>query len=141
MSAQSARRRSSAGPYTAPASFAAPAPLALTIDQQYQAALAAGIAIVSTATPALAGTYAISDAQQSKITGITAGINSGKGLPGGGTTFNYPDAAGAMHPFGAADFLNFAKAIEDYVYALIHAEAALLGGHAGTWPAQPVTIA
>jgi hypothetical protein len=113
-----------------------------TIDPiaAFAAALAAGCAIVSTATPSLNGTYPIDDSSVGRITSIAAGIGSGKGLPGGGATFNLLDARGAAHAIGATDFLNLGAALESYVYALISTEVALLGGHAATWPTQPVTI-
>lgn len=107
---------------------------------QYAAALMAGIQITSTATPSLNGTYPVDDTTQGKITGIAAGINSNKGLPGGGSTFNYPDITGTMHAFGAADFLNFAAAVETYVYGLVQTEVALIGQHTATWPSASVTI-
>jgi hypothetical protein len=65
------------------------------------------------------------------IDGIYAGIKGGDGVPGGGATFNYLDAAGAPHPFTADSFIAFAKAVRDYLYSLSQGQA----------PAQPVTIA
>lgn len=104
---------------------------ALSPDQAFAAALAGGLAIVSTGTKALNATYAIDAPQQQRISGIAAGISARNRLPGGGSTFQYPDLSGADHDFGATDFLNFAAAVEDYVYALSRGEA----------PSQPVTIA
>ena len=102
---------------------------------------AAGCQITSTATPALDATYLIDDSSIGKFTAIASGINAGKGLPGGGSTFNLLDAAGAAHVIGSADFLNLAAALETYVYDIVQTEMSMLGGHGGTWPAQPVTIA
>jgi hypothetical protein len=99
--------------------------------QAFAAAMAAGCRIQSTATPGLDGTYAIDQAQQQIISGISTGIAARNRVPGGGASFNYPDASGQLHAFTAADFLNFAAAIEDYVYALSNGGA----------PAQPVQIA
>jgi len=96
----------------------------------YTAAIAAGVQIVSSGTASLDGTYAIDDAAQKNISSIASGIASRNRLPGGGATFNYFDASAAAHAFGSADFLNFAAAIEDYVYALA----------SGGAPTQPVTI-
>ncbi|HZT90244.1 MAG TPA: hypothetical protein VFA12_20055 [Stellaceae bacterium] len=112
----------------------------VSIADQYAVLKAAGCRISSTATPSLDAAYAIDDASIGKITAIAAGIGNGKGLPGGGSTFNLYDASGAAHAIGNADFLNLAAALETYVYDLIQAQASMLGGHGGTWPTQPVTI-
>jgi hypothetical protein len=95
------------------------------------AALLAGCQIVSTGTPALNATYRIDQAQQQTIAGIATGIAARNRVPGGGADFNYPDIDGNLHAFTATNFLDFASAVEDYVYALSN----------GGSPAQPVTIA
>jgi hypothetical protein len=112
----------------------------VTAPQQLAQRLASGCAIVSTATPALSATYPIDPAAQAKLAAIVTGINAGRGLPHGAATVQWPDIAGAFHAFAAADLVNFAAAIEGYVYDLILTESALIGGHAATWPAQPVTM-
>src|SRR5438128_2298254 len=67
----------------------APSPAALLAQ-----AIAAGCQIVSTATPALGGTYAITDAMQQKLQAIVDGISAGKGLPHGAATVQWPDVTG-----------------------------------------------
>lgn len=84
----------------------------------FAGAVAAGCPVVSTAKPELNGTYAIDAAQQQIITGIATGIAARNRIPGGGATFIYPDVTGTPHNFSASDFLNFASAVEDYVYNL-----------------------
>ena len=74
------------------------------------------------------------------IQAIVDGINSGKGLPHGATTIAWPDTAGVRHNFAAADFLNFAAAVRDYVFDLLGTESALAQGLAASWPAQPSPI-
>jgi hypothetical protein len=110
----------------------------------YAAKLAAGIAITSTATPALNGTYAITDQgpvnYQQKIQAIADGIANGKGLPHNQATVGWLDIGGAVHNFVPADFLNFAKAIEDYVYDLAGWESALIQGGNPAAPSSSVTI-
>ena len=96
-----------------------------------QALASAPCHVQSTATPSLDGDYAIDDASQQRIIGIAAGIAARGRLPGGGTTFNYRDAGGMPHAFSSTDFLNFAAALEDYVYALQN----------GQTPTSPVVIA
>lgn len=107
--------------------FLNPAP---TQAQQVAAVVGAGLAIVSTATPALNGTYGIGPPEQQNISGIAAGIASRDRLPGGGATFDYGDAANVLHTFTGPNFLNFAAAVEDFLYNLDR----------GSPPTQPVTI-
>jgi hypothetical protein len=97
---------------------------------QAQAQTQTQVRIQSTSNPALDGAYTITHDQQAIIDGIYAGIKNGDGVPGGGTTFNYPDSSGVMHAFDAASFPNFAKAIRDYLYQLSQ----------GASPSQPVAI-
>jgi hypothetical protein len=109
----------------------------LTPAQQAAALLASGtVQVNSTATPALSGTYAIDPLSRGNIIAVQTSINAGLGLPGGGSTFSYLDAAGAAHAFGATDFTHFATAIRDYVYALTQ----VASGGSNTLPATPLTI-
>ena len=108
-------------------------PPAMQMNQQ----LSGGIQITSTSTPALDGTYAVDPMSQSDIIAIETSINAGKGFPGRGTAFNYPDASGALHSFTEANFTNFAAAIRDYVYAA----KSVIGGTATALPSPAVTIA
>lgn len=109
-------------------------------NAQLAAALAAGITIVSTATPALNGTYGVDDQSQRFISGTAASIAARSRLPGGAATFGYGDVTGARHNFSSADFLNFADAVEDYVYALYTALETALAGGTAVWPSSSVTI-
>lgn len=116
--------------YSAPNTFAAPVPVPPTAAQVFAAAVAAGIQIASTGTPALNGTYAITADAKGTIDGVYSGIKDGDGLPGGGATFNYSDITEAAHTFSATTFPPFAKAVRDYLYALSQGQA----------PTLPVTI-
>ena len=80
------------------------------------AALGAGCAIVSTATPVLNATYAIDDASVNQISKISNIVASRGRFPGGAPTLDYPDETGVPHTFSETNFTNFANAIEDYVY-------------------------
>lgn len=102
--------------------------------------LAQGCALTSTGTPALDGTYALDDKSQQNIAAIADGIANGKGLPGGGSTFNYPDATGAEHAFDAAHWTAAAAAFETYIYDFGQALEALVTGGSATMPAAAVTI-
>ncbi len=122
----------STGKFTAPPPPPAPTPAQLALK-----ALAAGCQIVSTGTPALNGTYDVSQRAQMRIAAIETGVLAGKGLPGGAATFPYPDASGAYHLFTADAFATFGAAIRDYVFGL----EAVVGGASTVLPSQPVTIA
>lgn len=112
-----------------------------TPAQTFASKIAAGCAVVSTATVALSATYPIDPVSQGKLTSIVTGINAGKGLPHGAATVQWPDVTGTMHNFAPADIVNLGAAIEGYIYDLIMAESALAGGHGATWPTQPLPIA
>jgi hypothetical protein len=111
-----------------------PAPV-LTPAQKFAAALAAGITVTWSTSTALNGTYAIADENQNKISAVMNGVANGLGLPGGGSTFFYLDAAGSAHAFDQAQFTAFAKAARDYVYAL---EIAAAGQ--GAFPSPDIAI-
>lgn len=94
-------------------------PPAPTPQGNYAAAIAAGLAVISTATPALNGTYGVDpNVDGVNINSIVNGIAANLGLPGGGDTFAYFDMAHVPHVFTQAQYLSLAKAIRDYVYAL-----------------------
>lgn len=110
---------------------------AQALIQSAQSMLATGLALVSTSTPALNGTYACDQLSQMDIIAIETSINAGKGFPGGATTFNYPDHTGVMHSFTETNFTDFAAAVRDYVYAL----KSVIAGASTTLPAASATIA
>jgi hypothetical protein len=124
--------QANAGAFGVVAAYVAPT---LSPQQVSAAALHAGIAIKSTSTPSLNGTYAVTPAAQSDIAATITGIAAGEGLPGGGPTFIFLDASGAPHTFTQAQFVSLAAAIRNYVYALnLYAT-----GH-GSQPAARATI-
>jgi|SRR6185312_1010731 len=121
--------------------------LGVMLAQWMPRVLAAGVAVHSTATPALNAVYSFDPNGSAArpgltaITGISTGIASGKPLPSGGATFLYSDITGASHAFTAADFLNFAAAAEGYVYSLTQAVAARIAGGTDELPTVPLVIA
>src|SRR6266403_120332 len=86
-------------------------------DPEYLAWVAAGNT-VQPAAPALNGVYRVDVMSQQRITAVYVGIKGGDGLPGNGATFSYLDMTGVPHSFTADQFVAFAKAVRDYVYAL-----------------------
>ncbi|AYZ68157.1 hypothetical protein EGY31_34945 [Burkholderia multivorans] len=118
--------------------YAAHNPATIPIELRVAQALAVGLTITSTSTPAINGTYAVDSLSQSDIVAIEASLNAGKGFPGGSSsTFSYPDMSGALHGFSEANFTNFAAAVRDYVYAL----KAAVPAKASMLPSAIVTIA
>jgi hypothetical protein len=101
----------------------------------YAAAISAGVVVTSTATPALNATYACDSGAQDNLSAIITGIAAGLGLPGGGPTLVYLDAASAPHVFTQAQFATLAVAIRNYVYALD-----LFAAGQGSMPSNTVNI-
>lgn len=104
------------------------------------AAIAGGLAITSTSTPAVNGTYAADQAAQLRINAIETAILKNGAFPGpNGTQIAYPDAAGAMHVFPSpALFSEFATAMANFV-ADVDLYAA--GAPGAALPPSTVTIA
>lgn len=108
------------------------------LAQQALAMLAAGVTIVSTATPALNGTYAVGPNDRSNLTSMYSLIDrAGGSFPSGLTALPWPDASGAVHTFAkVADFLNFETAIGGWVLVL----QLMITTGAGELPSATVTI-
>jgi hypothetical protein len=102
-----------------------------------QVAFAGPLAVTCTSIPALNGNYAIDQQTQAQITGIAAAISAGLGLPGGGSTFNWPDAEGTAHAWPEAQFTAFAKGVLNYLYGV----AQFAAGHQPSLPPRILTIA
>jgi hypothetical protein len=110
-------------------------------QQVFPTVFARGANVTSTGTPALNGLYAMDADTQGNLTALSTGIAAGKPLPGGGTTFNYPDMSRAQHAFTGPQFLNLATAIESYIYVYEQAVAANLAGGSVAIPSNNLTIA
>jgi len=122
----------SGGTFTAP-----PAPPPPTLAQQAAAAIGKGLAITSTSTPALDGTYACDDATQAKINRVASFIALNGKFPAGLTAMPWPDMSGTVHEFPTtAEFTAFAFAVANYVVEL----DAVIMGLATTLPAASATI-
>lgn len=97
----------------------------LTPQQAAEALLAAGLAVTSTSTPGLNGTYGLAPSDQSALTAMQVAILSGVTPP---TT--YIDSMGSHGPFTPQQLTALAVAAFQYVAAV----------EQGQSPSQPVTI-
>ena len=105
------------------------------------AALAAGLAITSTGTPALNATYATDTEARDEIASIELYIAEYGTFPGGATSLAYPDITGTMHTFPTVGaFAPFAKAIADYVAAVIETANINANGGDQAFPSASATI-
>lgn len=117
--------------------FSPPVVPPLTVQEQAQMALAAGCQIVSSATPAVSGTYPLDPATNIRTNSIATYILLNNTFPGGATTYSRADINGTPHAFPSVSvYQEWASAIADYVSAL---DIIILTGE-GTLPAQPVNI-
>ena len=122
------------GMFTAPGG--APAP---TLVQMAAAALSAGLAITSTGTSALSGTYAVDQLTQDHVQSemISLLASGGTAFADGSASVAWPDMAGGLHTFSLTEFRAFALAIGAYVAALYKC----INGTLSTLPAATATIA
>ena len=100
--------------------FAAPVAPVPTVAQQAAAAMSAGLAIASTSTPALNGTFDVSASAQDHMQAeMIALLNSGGTTFADGTTsVVWPDMAGVNHTFTAVQARALFLAAGAYVAAL-----------------------
>ena len=119
----------------------APVPPAPTPQRVHDQAIAAGLTIVSTGTPALNGTYGLDAMSRANLAGIGAALALGIGFPpGNAPTLSYGDQTGAVHTFDATAFKNLAAAVQDYFYHLEVTLRTKLAGGDADWPSATMTI-
>lgn len=94
------------------------------------------VTVTSTGTPALSGTYGISQLANANIVALQVGLSAGIVPGGGGASFPYKDAAGVDHTFTADQFKNFATAMFGYVFTLTR----IAFGSADALPSPVLTI-
>jgi len=100
------------------------------------------LAVESTGTPALNGTYDIGLEARANITGIATALALGFGFPpNDAPTLGYGDVDSTPHEFDADHFKAFARAVMNYVYNVNAALQLKLAGTPADWPATPVVIA
>jgi len=102
-----------------------------------QALLAGEVAITSTGTPALDGSYAITAADQLHIQAEVQSIMLNGAFADGSSTVAWPDTSGAVHTFDVTQFKAFATAVGSFVAACYK----VLNGSSTTLPSAALTIA
>jgi hypothetical protein len=115
-------------------------PAAMQAQDTFNSLMSGGITLTSTGTPALNGTYSTMPNALINISGIASSIVNGLGLPGGGTTFNYRDTSGVAHTFDSSHFIEFAKAVRDFVYQCEETLNTIQLGGTATFPSNQITI-
>jgi hypothetical protein len=126
--------------WVAQGNTADPAPLP-TADQELDTKLANGLALTSTGTPALNGTYALDETSAGQIYQIGLYASQIGTFPSGGTTQAYPDITGTPHTFTIAEFVAFLQAVAALISAMNNQAAIMAHGGTPVWPAQTATIA
>ncbi len=91
------------------------APTAPTNAQLAQTAVASGITITSTATPALNGTYACDANTTAEINAEVTSIILNGTFTDGTSTLAWPDVSNVSHSFTVAQFKTFATAVAAFV--------------------------
>lgn len=102
-----------------------------------QALLSGPVAITSMSTPALDGSYTISNQDQAHISAEVQSLMLNGTFADGSSTVAWPDASGAVHTFSVAEFKAFATAIGAFVAACYK----VLNGTSTTLPSASLTIA
>lgn len=86
------------------------------------ALLAGGIALTSTGTPALDGTYACDDASRARIVGEQLCIQVAGKFTNGSEQRVWHDIAGTPHQFNTEQFTAFAEAVGQFADAVVTAQ-------------------
>ena len=119
--------------------FTGPTVPAPTLAQQAQAAMWTGLAVTSSGTSSLTGTYACDDSAQAHLQAeLIALLHSGNtAFADGSGSIAWPDVSGAVHTFDPAQFMAFALAVGAYVAALFKC----INGTLSSLPPATATIA
>jgi hypothetical protein len=123
--------------YTGGTFAAPPAPPAPTLAQQAQTLLGAGLAITSTATPALNATYRTDATTQQNVSAEVTSILLNGTFADGGASVAWQDAGGASHSFSVAQYKTLATAVAAFVAGCLK----VVNGQSTTLPAASATIA
>lgn len=100
-----------------------------------------GIIITSTGSPSINATYALDQTTLDQVGSVARDAASGLGLPGGLSTFTYPDIDGIPHDLTSDNVVALYQAMRNYVFSMNVTENTLANGGSANWPDSHVTIA
>jgi hypothetical protein len=113
-----------------------PPPPSPTLAQQAAALLAGGLAVTSTATPALNATYPTTQAVQQQVIAEITSILLNGAFADGASTIEWPDVTGIGHAFDVAQF----KALASVIAAFVSNCIKCMNGQSATLPSATATI-
>ncbi len=108
-----------------------------SLSQQAAALLAGTVAISSTSTPMLDGSYTVTPDDQAHISVEVQSLMLNGTFADGASTVAWPDASGTLHSFSVAEFKAFATAVGGFVAACLKCQ----NGASTTLPSAALTIA
>ncbi len=108
-----------------------------TPAQQAAVALTKGLTVTATITPALSGTYDVSDRSRVNMMAQEISVAQTGNFSNQQSTINWPDMSGAMHTFNVAQFKALVVAVGVYYTALFFVEQS----NTGPLPSASATIA
>lgn len=117
-------------------SYTPPPPPPLTPAQEAGAIINQPVTVHCVTHADLDAVYANNTASRQAMILVASQINAGLGLPGGGQTFNWPDADGTQRAWPEAEFVAFASAVAHFVYACTQTA----GGFADVVPSNTLVV-
>lgn len=108
-----------------------------TLQEQATVQMSAPVTLTCTSQGDLNADYAMDQTSRTRISTIANSLLSGGGVPGGGSTFNWPDVDSNPHYFAKQQFIDFSQAVTDYEYNLSQVSL----GIGTTLPPASLTIA
>lgn len=129
--AQMAAENIAIGPYVAPAQ---------SPRSKYAAALAAGLAVVWSASTSLNATFACDQTAQFNFMAETVEINTTGTCTNGQASRNWPTLAGGFVSLTAAQIKALSIAVAAYIDGLIGAMQTESAGGTPSWPTATVTV-
>lgn len=121
--------------------YTPPVPLPQQAANLLATNISLGIAITCTGNAGLNSTYGLDSITMSQIGSVAQDFASGLGLPGGLSTFTYPDMSSDPMTFTGAQIVELYKAQRNLIFVMTTQSAIMANGGSPTWPTQSATIA
>jgi hypothetical protein len=109
-------------------------------ETQFEAALAAGLALTWTVSTALNDTYPIDTATQVRMLAERVSVAVNATFTNGTTSLTWSGITGTSHTMTVAQAAIFVKAIWTYLSALFVARATAAAGGVPSWPTAAVAV-